>query len=99
MWSAAVYSAENLGLTRKFNVDNLWDGQLVLIATPKGINIGNVKIVFTEDGTLRHEKCFLNEQLLYERTHDSEVNVWDATPELVSHLPEQVAIFVENALS
>jgi hypothetical protein len=98
MWSAAVYAAENLHLTRKFKIDHLWDGQLVLLATPNGMNIGKVHITVTEEGTLRHEKCYLNDQLIYEQTHDSEINIWESSPELVSYLPKQVGIFVENSL-
>lgn len=98
MWCAATKSAEELGLTRKFRMDTLWDGQLVIIATPSGMNTGRVLITHKKTGTVSSEYCHLNGQLLYERTYDSAGEGWGGETKLISHLPQEVAIFVENTL-
>lgn len=94
MWSYAIDAAQQLGLTRRDSIDNLMDGQLVMVATPHGINVGNVNMVYEETETSRHEKYYLNGALLYEHTYDSPVSSWGEYPTLVSHLPKEVMIYV-----
>lgn len=94
MWAATLHVAEQLRLTRRESFDDLMEGQLVLIATPHGMNIGNVKMVYEETETSRHEKFYLNDALLYEHNYDSPVSTWGEHPTTVNHLPAQVVIYV-----
>lgn len=93
MWYYAAYAAERLGMVLREEVDNLLEGQLVLVATPNGMNVGHVSVKFEEDEESRSESYSLNGQLLYEH-HFTKPETWSAHPKLISHLPEKVAVYV-----
>lgn len=94
MWAATLHVAEQLRLTRRESFDDLMEGQLVLVATPHSMNIGNVRIKYAETETSRQEKFYVDGVLLYEHNYDSPVSTWGEHPTTVSHLPEQVVIYV-----
>lgn len=94
MWAATLHTAEQLRLTRRESFDDLMEGQLVLVATPHSINIGNVKMVYEETETSRTEKFYVEDVLLYEHKYDNPEPTWGEHPTTVSHLPEQVVIYV-----
>lgn len=94
MWAATTHTAEQLRLTRRESFDDLMEGQLVLVATPHSMNIGKVKMVYEATETSRHEKFYVNDVLLYEHNYDSPESSWGEHPTTVSHLPEQVVIYV-----
>jgi hypothetical protein len=94
MWSYAVDAAKQLGLTRRDSIDDLLEGQLIMVATPNGMNIGNVTMVYEATETSRHEKYYVNGELLYQYDYDSPVSSWGEHPTMVNHLPKEVVIYV-----
>lgn len=95
MWASSLFVAENLRMNRREEIDNLWEGQLVMIATPRGMNIGRIKVAHSETENSRHEKYHLNDELLYENTYAGTISDWGEYPTMVSHLPSDSVIYVE----
>lgn len=94
MWSVSLDTAKQLGLIRRDDIDNLLDGQFIMVATPYSMNIGTVILKYSETETSRTESYYLNGVLLYEHQYDSAVPSWGEHPKLVNHLPKKVVLYV-----
>lgn len=99
VFANAADMAKTLGMRRKNDLTTLRFGQPVLMVTPAGITVGNIRNTFGREDGYRYDMYILNNTTLCTFTFNRLPNsigkesLWEETPSVEMTLPEGAILY------
>jgi hypothetical protein len=81
------------GMHREDEVTSVQEGDEAMTVTGKGINSGNVRVMYGEMSMTRHKYFYLNDELLFEEQYNRSGDDWETEPTITVALREDAVLY------